>query len=57
MLYDGYVLEQCGLLYRSLLNCYFTLFLFNRIARQEKKRKGRREKRNVENESGKNAIG
>jgi len=41
----SYVLEQCGLFYRSLLNCNSALFLFNRKARQEKKRKGRREKK------------
>jgi len=56
-MFFGYVLEQCRLFYRSLLNCSLVSFLFNRKARQEKKRKGRREKRIVENESGNNAIG
>jgi hypothetical protein len=39
------------------LNCNLASFPFNRKARQEEKRKGRREKIIVENVSGNNAIG
>jgi hypothetical protein len=41
----SYVLEQYELFYRTLLNCNLASFLFNRKARQEKKRKGRKEKK------------
>ena len=48
---NAYVLEHCGLFYRSQLRiAVFTSFLFNRIARQEKNAELAKKKVMVENE-------